>query len=181
MEHTKTFVTSDHHFNHRNIIGLCGRPFVDDDGYPDVTQMNEVLIHNWNEVVGYSDQVFYLGDFCFGPLARIRDITDRLNGTKYLVRGNHDRHSRSAYLRSGFVEVSRSRDLTVGGVRILMAHKISDLSLTEYHMGLCGHVHEKWTTQEQHGKRVVNVGVDVHNFRPVDILDLVDAEETTHR
>ncbi len=55
-----TFFTSDTHFNHANIIRFCNRPF------KDVEQMNEVMIANWNNVIGKDDTVFHLGDFCLG-------------------------------------------------------------------------------------------------------------------
>ena len=52
-----TFFTSDTHFNHANIIKFCNRPF------KDVEQMNDVMIANWNGVIGKDDTVFHLGDY----------------------------------------------------------------------------------------------------------------------
>ena len=37
-----TFVCSDHHFNHTNIITYCDRPF------DSVGEMNEFMIDAWN-------------------------------------------------------------------------------------------------------------------------------------
>ena len=50
------YVTSDLHFNHKNIINLCYRPF------KSVEDMNEILIENWNKAVRYDDEVYILGD-----------------------------------------------------------------------------------------------------------------------
>ena len=95
-----TFFTSDTHFNHANIISFCNRPF------KDVEQMNEVMIANWNHVIGKDDSVFHLGDFCLGGAAEWTKILDRLNGKIYLIMGNHDLKN----IRQGFI----SRALKVG-------------------------------------------------------------------
>ena len=88
----QTFFTSDTHFNHANIIRFCNRPF------KDVEQMNEVMIANWNNVIGKDDTVFHLGDFCLGGAAEWTKILDRLNGKIYLIMGNHDLKSQQSPL-----------------------------------------------------------------------------------
>ena len=88
-----TFFTSDTHFNHANIIRFCNRPF------KDVEQMNEVMIANWNSVIGKDDTVFHLGDFCLGGAAEWTKILERLNGKIYLIMGNHDLKN----IRQGFI------------------------------------------------------------------------------
>ena len=77
----KVFFTSDTHFYHANIIELCHRPF------RSVDNMNEMLIANWNKVVGADDIVFHLGDFCLGNSGKWNRILDRLNGMIYLILG----------------------------------------------------------------------------------------------
>lgn len=75
-------------FNHANILHLGdGRPF-DDIGHHD-----EMLILNWNSVVGVDDVVIHLGDVALGPWSDGLDKVERLNGYKILVPGNHDRIS----------------------------------------------------------------------------------------
>lgn len=56
----KVFFTSDTHFGHKAIIGFCDRPF------SSVEEMTEVLVENWNSVVGPTDTIYHLGDFAFG-------------------------------------------------------------------------------------------------------------------
>ena len=54
------FFTSDTHFDHKNILRFCNRP------WETVEEMNQGLIDNWNSVVGPDDIVFHLGDVSFG-------------------------------------------------------------------------------------------------------------------
>ena len=48
----KVFYIADLHLGHNNIIKHCNRPF------KDYKEMDEVLINNWNNVVGENDTVF---------------------------------------------------------------------------------------------------------------------------
>lgn len=79
------YFISDTHFYHKSIIPYCHRPF------PSVDEMNEKLIQNWNNTVSKDDKVYFLGDFCFGSANETRDILNRLNGFKVIIR----RQSRS--------------------------------------------------------------------------------------
>lgn len=78
------YFTSDTHFFHKNIIDYCNRPF------SDVDDMTERLIDNWNAYVTPDDVIFHLGDFAFARPELAVDVLTRLNGQKYLIRGNHD-------------------------------------------------------------------------------------------
>ena len=93
----KTWITSDNHFYHNNIITYCDRPF------NNVNEMNEIMIKNWNNVVGEEDIVYHLGDFALTGIEKAKEICEMLNGYKILVKGNHDA-SKSKMLRMGFDE-----------------------------------------------------------------------------
>ena len=63
----------------------AGRPFETKQ------QMNEEMIHRWNETVGPEDTVYHLGDFGFHSTAsQLNPILSQLNGEIHLVMGNHD-------------------------------------------------------------------------------------------
>ena len=74
------YFISDTHFCQKSIIPYCHRPF------GSVDEMNEKLIENWNSVVKKDDKVYFLGDFCLGDLSEKRDILNRLNGYKIIVK-----------------------------------------------------------------------------------------------
>lgn len=147
----KIFITSDHHFGHRNIIRYCARPF------GSVEEMNEELINRWNEVVGPTDIVIHLGDFSFGDERRVHEVKSRLNGTVILIVGNHDYYA------------SKSKEfLVVDGNLIIdnfiLSHR--PLPLEEIPNGFVnihGHIHEK---ESYIG---INVSVERTNYFPIEL------------
>ena len=79
------FFTSDLHFGHEGIIRMCNRPF------QTLEEMDETLIKNWNSLAKPKDKVYVLGDFfMYYKKPKLREILNRLNGTKILIKGNHD-------------------------------------------------------------------------------------------
>ncbi|MEX0595298.1 MAG: 2'-5' RNA ligase family protein, partial [Candidatus Paceibacterota bacterium] len=80
----KNFVLSDTHFDHKNIIRFCHRPFKSKQ------EMNYELVKNWNNTVNH-DRIFFLGDLSFGRGRRPIDFwLGKLSGDIYHLRGNHD-------------------------------------------------------------------------------------------
>jgi calcineurin-like phosphoesterase family protein len=177
------FFTSDTHFHHYNIIRYCGRPFKDQ------YHMNEILIANWNSVVGEGDTIYHLGDFAMGGVGRMTEIMQRLNGKKrFLKMGNHDKN-KNRFKAAGFDAVIRGdsrTDLTIGGdIRVQLSHypykkqfndgveqksrRWEQAPDDDGGILLCGHIHEKWKVNG----RMINVGVDVWDFTPVSEDQLV--------
>lgn len=79
------YYIADCHFSHANLISqMDKRPF------SSVEEMDEAMIEIWNSRVRKRDDVIILGDFCWGNAERTMEILKRLNGRKYLIRGNHD-------------------------------------------------------------------------------------------
>lgn len=52
-----------------------------------------MIISRWNETVDHDDEVWVLGDYAMGDRNRGLGYLSRMNGTQYMVTGNHDRCS----------------------------------------------------------------------------------------
>lgn len=169
------FFTADTHFFHHNVIHYCARPWAT------VEDMNEGLIANWNSVVAPNDEIIIAGDFVFGGVEKGKSIVSRLNGKKILVRGNHCQ-KQSKMLRMGFDVVVDSLVLDIGGVSVNVSHypyvpkdvdedtryldrRVKDNGDWLIH----GHVHCTWKIR----RNMINVGVDVWDFRPVSEKEIL--------
>ncbi|HHD72457.1 MAG TPA: hypothetical protein ENL02_00835 [Epsilonproteobacteria bacterium] len=98
----ETFIIADTHFGHENIgkfepVRLSEAERV---GYRD---QDRFLIDRWNNAVGPEDTVLHLGDFCLKRSPR--DYLKKLNGSKMLLPGNHDKGSTAFHLSQGWIEV----------------------------------------------------------------------------
>ena len=89
------YLIADTHFGHK---GMCH--FTDKEGvklrpWATVEEMDEAMVANWNSVVKPHDKVYHLGDVVINRKA-LPTLT-RLNGTKVLIKGNHDIFKLSDY------------------------------------------------------------------------------------
>jgi calcineurin-like phosphoesterase family protein len=81
------FLISDLHLGHANIIRYCSRPFF----FPDVHEMDHVLIKNWNYTISSENRVYYLGDLRYGRDAAPGECyRNKLRGRITFLPGNHD-------------------------------------------------------------------------------------------
>jgi len=130
-----TWFIADTHFGHANIIRYSKRPFTN------VDEHDRQLIENWNRSVHAGDDVFHLGDFAFRDRERGLKIFEQLNGTIFLIEGNHD--SVAHQMRAKFAWYDKVKMIKVGEQRIFLshyAHRVWDRS----HHGvwhLYGHSH----------------------------------------
>jgi len=165
MEEKKIFFTADHHFGHKNIIKLADRPFLSLD------EMDETMITKWNLSVDVLDDVYHLGDFGFKtPKRKLNEILIRLNGQKYLIKGNHDKDKLDGFYKEHFHWIKHYQDLDIDGKRIILFHYPIQ-SWGGMHRGawhLHGHCHGKLTPKA--GR--LDVGVDAHKFKPIEINEL---------
>lgn len=187
-----TWFTADLHFGHRNIIDYCDRPF------DDVDQMNETIVDNWNETVAHDDTVWVLGDVAMGNFDDSIALVGRLAGHKILVAGNHDRcwfgHGERSeewaprYMDAGFEQIVQgTTHVDVGDHRVLVCHfpyegdsqdeerYVEHRPVDEGEWLIHGHVHGEWATNG----RMINVGVDVRDHRPISaeaIVAIIEAD-----
>lgn len=158
------FVVSDTHFGHENILGFLTETGENVRSFDDVQQMNELMVENWNKVVGDSDIVYHLGDVYFG---KGHSVLSRLKGRKRLVVGNHD-NPKSEHILNNFQKVMLWRIFPE--FNCLLSHvPVHDSSLHKIMYNLHGHVH----LNSLHDERYINCCVEVNDYRPRSIEDII--------
>jgi calcineurin-like phosphoesterase family protein len=167
----RTWLTSDIHFFHKNIILYCDRP------YSDFNEMNEKIIAEWNRVVLPEDRVILVGDLSAGlgkQHAELAEIIGQLRGHKHLVRGNHDHETDDWYLSAGFERVT---DWLLEDGKLFIHKPATDMNpevtqicnSLEYDIIVHGHIHDKHRIIPGH----FNVAWDRH-YRMIDICEVAD-------
>jgi calcineurin-like phosphoesterase family protein len=157
---SKTFLIGDTHFGHANIL-----TFKKQDGsllrnFHNIWEHDEFIIECWNKVVSPIDKVYHLGDVGFKNWTSLDNILSRLNGTKILIKGNHDGHKLSQY-QQYFKDIRGSHILD----KCILTHiPIHPESLTRWKANLHGHVHSNSLLD----KRYINLSVEVINYTPID-------------
>jgi len=109
------FFTSDWHVGHAKVLEFDKRPFRDLD------HMHSVLINNYNSSVTDNDVCYFLGDVGLAKGETVKEVISKLNGTKVLLLGNHDRNTFSMY-DHGFDVVLNTAVFYLGEKRISMSH-----------------------------------------------------------
>jgi calcineurin-like phosphoesterase family protein len=165
----KIWFVADTHFGHANIIGYASRPF------GSLEKMNEAMVRNWNSRVKKHDLVFHLGDFCFhntengkegeGDMVNAEAYLERLNGHITFIVGNHDKNNSLNSIITYCV-------INYGGEEVFLTHNPEECN-TKFRINLVGHVHGLWRIKRVKNTYLVNVGVDVWDFHPIDINEIL--------
>jgi calcineurin-like phosphoesterase family protein len=123
--------------------------------------MNEAMVKEWNDLIAPEDTTYILGDVAFLPAQKAAEYMRRLNGTKILIEGNHDRKTlNDPSFRSAFKEVHKYLDINHNGTKVIMSH-FPFLEWDQMHRGsvhLYGHLHGGSTGMEQY--RMMDMGMD---------------------
>ena len=166
---SNTFLISDTHWSHANFLS-----FKDEEGnqirkFNSVEEMDELMIENWNKTVKSQDKVYHLGDVCFS-LRTLDRIMPRLNGTKVLIKGNHDNLKLAQYHKH-FKDVRGSHQLD----KFVLSHiPLHPESLGRWAKGnIHGHLHERHVMLGGvKDSRYLNVCVEQINYTPVSLEDI---------
>jgi calcineurin-like phosphoesterase family protein len=157
------FVIADLHCGHANIIKYCCRPFP----HTGVREMDSVLINNWNLTIPLENDVYFLGDLCYGNDAYPPEYyLDRLNGHITLIQGNHD---------PWIPGVLESTILDYGPFRFLLVHDPSDAPVDFNGWIIHGHHHNNNLAEFpfiNFERRRINVSAEVVGYAPVSLREL---------
>lgn len=136
------FIASDHHLGHENVL-----TFKREDGSPlrpyfSLAEMHEALVANHNSVVRPQDKVYFLGDVMMNKKGL--EPLSRMNGTKILIKGNHDVMKLNVYAEH-FKDVRSVHPLEKGFV--LTHVPIHPQSLERWGTNIHGHLHANNVTR----------------------------------
>ncbi|MFH1633093.1 MAG: phosphoesterase [Chloroflexota bacterium] len=164
--------TADTHFGHVNIIRYCNRPCAS------VTEMDDMLIENWNQAVRPDDHIYHLGDFTMGGRDRAAHYFSCLNGAISIVPGGHDKR----WLCKGEYRSKSGHPVTILLPLHTLKLSIPDIAqpqlvvLCHYAMRVWNHSHYgSWHLYgHSHGnlpplQNSLDVGVDCWDYYPLSL------------
>lgn len=153
------WITADWHLG-EDRLDLMQRPFKSTEEHI------YALLENHNKLVAPNDDVIVVGDVCFKKYPAFLPMVKQFHGNKTLIRGNHDAVFTDEQLRPYFDLIVREGDgieLDAGGIPCYATHYPTRGRPDRFN--LVGHIHSSWKVQ----LNMLNVGVDVHHFRPVNL------------
>ena len=170
------YVTSDTHFCHNREFLYGPR------GFLSVGEMNAQLIHNWNSIVTFEDDVYLLGDLMLNNDEEGARCIKQLNGHLHIAIGNHDTDNRIELYRSFYnvVEVQFGYRLKYNGCHFLLTHYPTITSNFDYDkpmkarlFNLCGHSHtpDRFADWDKGG--IYHTELDAHDNCPVSLDEVV--------
>jgi calcineurin-like phosphoesterase family protein len=173
-----TWVVSDTHFGHDNIVGFCHRP----------EDHEQVMIAEWRRYVPDDATLLHLGDLCYKGNARFKNLTAKeLTGArKLLIAGNHDRQRYSFYRDCGFKLASpfSIRYPAIPDWKLVsFSHypwSIEDdgREMGERDLRIHGHVHNNGYSRDAFVpflRNHINLSLEQTKYAPVNLKLLLDA------
>ena len=163
------FVSSDWHLGHAKML-----EFLRPDGsrlrpFSCIEEMHETLIERHNKMVNKKDRVYILGDVAI-PRSALK-LLDRFNGSKVLVRGNHDIFRLQDYLpyfhdiRGAFF-----RDGLIYTHIPVHTENLQGRYIGNVHGHL--HCHRILDDNKQIDERYFSACLEVNSFAPVALEDI---------
>lgn len=156
------FVISDLHLGHQNAIPRYKRPFP----MSKISEMDRVLIRNWNWTVKNEDTVLFLGDLSFMSQESPESYLNRLGGRIFYLEGNHDIY---------YSYMSHCLFMNYHGIPFLFIHDPEELVRPFDGWVVHGHVHNKNLADfpffNPYEKRV-NVSAEMIGYRPIPLDEI---------
>lgn len=130
----------------------------DNRPWANVADMEREMIELWNKTVSPSDEVYILGDVVWSNKYEVwKEIFQKLNGTKFVVKGNHDKTEILNRLKAdGYIwgwshqEVVQDPGANGKSRYVVLNHSPMPFFVNMHHDNtyhLYGHVHISWDAQ----------------------------------
>ena len=182
-----TYIFSDPHFCHKNIINYCSRPFeFSTDG---VNKMNETILNNIISTVPDGSSLICLGDWTMmyskANQKYIESVFLILKEHKYILYsllGNHDinfdkgnlynLNPTKYFLDNGFQECWSGP--TIVNNFFILSHEPIQLEANSIYVNLHGHIHNtaicdltQYPIKPNAYNHFYNCCMDIHDFKPI--------------
>lgn len=165
---TKVYFTSDTHFSQARTLELSRRPFAD------VTEMDLVMMSNWNKRVTDNDIVYHAGDF-IDP-AKINELGKLLNNLNFKelhwVLGNYDRPVLNNIINvikdsPRKIYLNFQEHIEYNNKKYVVVHEPNDTKIftDDDEIVLFGHIHGRAFAK----KDGFDLGTDYHNYTPISL------------
>ena len=182
----KSFITSDLHLGHKNIINFMPQSR---GQFKTIDDMNEQIIMNINQIASSPDDTLYiLGDIAFCSPKKACDFLSRIIARKVIVWGNHDRK-----LRHSSEFINRYEELRIVFTADYVSKHIEFSDDVKYPIVLMhfpiwsfegqgngavhlhGHNHSTGANKYTFGRkqRVMDIGMDGNNLFPYDMEEVI--------
>lgn len=148
--------------------------------------MDDCLINNINDTVNKNDSLYILGDFTMAHnYETIKEYRDRINcHNLYLIMGNHDSRSQQSYqtlfknvydLKTIKIRVENTKKGEGNSYKLCLCHypMMEWPGSQKGSWCLHGHSHGNLTVPKE--KKLLDVGVDVFNYKPASIEEVAHA------
>jgi calcineurin-like phosphoesterase family protein len=112
----KNWFSSDWHLGHNNILKYDNRPFKDIDHH------DQVIIDNYNSIVGNNDNFYFLGDFALTDSRYVKRRLSELKGNKFFIKGNHDKHDTIKAYEANGTYLGEQKKIVIDGQAIILNH-----------------------------------------------------------
>lgn len=180
------YYISDTHFGHKNVIKHDASNGCRE--FSSIEEHDELIIKNWNSIVTPQDNIYILGDFSWMSAQKTEELIERLQGAKFLIKGNHDHWSKDAKCKKLFQGIYDYKLIEDGDKRVVMSH-YPILFYQHQHrdaIHLYGHVHntrEEGLFQEacNHIKDTADIPMNCHNvgcmlwdYKPVTLAQILE-------
>jgi calcineurin-like phosphoesterase family protein len=163
------YITADLHLNHPKMARVRG--------FSTMEEHNSFIVGLWNSTIKKNtDEIYLVGDFCFGPHEVVRSFRHRLRGKIHLVVGNHDITNRVCNITGLFSSILHIKILKYNRKQIVLCHyPMRTWPKSHYNTGhLHGHAHGKlpgtW------GKSF-DIGLDATGFTILNIDQILEIFE----
>ena len=151
------YIASDYHGNHTKLRERTRTQFKTDKEH------SEHIFKNHQKTVSKKDIIYFLGDM--GDKDFITEYIPKMNGTKVLILGNHDKYSKAFYKEHFDYVYDKPFWLTK---RILLSHYPQPVE--DGKINIHGHTHDITLRLANY----FNVSLDVIDYTPVNIKKFKD-------